>query len=269
MNPIRSILVHVDGTAASAVRVAMARELAAQQSAVVTALYAVTRNPLPVPFVDPLPCAAERRDRARAIFDEALKAPGCSVTWTELGVDSEEIGGFVRHALCCDLLVMGQHMAGDIASHDVPPNFTEAVMIDSGKPAIIVPHSRKTGSTGRRIVIAWKSTRESARAVACAMPLIRCASRVHLVHWREADDDVQSLDDIERHLRLHDVEAMRDELVRANSGVGDAIVSFASDIDADLIVMGCYGHRRLREIVLRGATRDVLMSTSVPVFMTH
>jgi nucleotide-binding universal stress UspA family protein len=105
--------------------------------------------------------------------------------------------------------------------------------------------------------------------LACAMPLLRAASRVHLIHWRESDDDVHSLDDIERHLRLHGVEATRDEVVRANSGVGDAIVSFAIDVGADLIVMGCYGHRRLREIVLRGATRDVLMSTSVPVFMSH
>ncbi|MBW8832503.1 MAG: universal stress protein [Burkholderiales bacterium] len=254
MNAIRSILVHVDGTSASAVRVAVAREFAAQHSAVVTALYAVTRNLLPVPFMDALPSVEKRRNRARAIFHEALQAPGCSATWTELEGDSEEIGGFVRHAFCCDLLVLGQHMTGDVASHDVPANFTEAVMIDSGKPAIIVPHSRKTAGTGRRIVIAWKSTRESARAVACAMPLLRAASRVHLIHWRESDDDVHSLDDIERHLRLHDVEAMRDEVVRANSGVGDAIVSFAIDVGADLIVMGCYGHRRLREIVLRGAT---------------
>jgi len=268
MNSIRSILVHVDSTAASAVRVALARELATRHGAVVTALYAVTRNLLPVPFVDAPASPEERRERARALFDTALKASGCACIWTEL-TDGSETEGFVRHALCADLLVLGQHEPGDVQSRDVPPNFAETVMIDSGKPAIVVPHSRKAAGTGRRIVVAWKSTRESARAVACAMPLLRAADRVHLVHWRESDDDVHALDEVERHLRLHEVAPTRDEVGRAEAGVGQALITFATGVGADLIVMGCYGHHRMRELVLHGATRDVLVATSVPVLMAH
>ncbi|HEY0858756.1 MAG TPA: universal stress protein [Albitalea sp.] len=276
MNSIRSVLVHVDAAPSSAARLQVARQVAAPHEALVTALYAVTPSVLQVPFAGEAASAAvsllqeldnERLQRAKACFREATCRPGCAVHWAELG-DEPVIAGFVHEALCADLLVLGQRASGDAFSRDVPADFAEAVMLSSGRPAIVVPDVPDLPLVGRRIVIAWKSSRECARAVSGALPVLQRAETVQLVHWSEAHSESHSPLGIERYLRLHGVEPTRHDMGIAHR-VGQAALAFSANAGADLLVMGCYGHSRARELVLGGATREVLREARLPVLMAH
>ncbi len=276
MNSIRSVLVHVDAAPSSAARLQVARHVAASHDAQVTALYAVTPSLLQVHFPGEAASAAvgtlqevdhERLQRARACCHAVMQRPGCQVAWAELP-DGPLIRGFVHEAWCADLLVLGQRAAGDAFARDVPADFTEAVMLGSGRPAIVVPDVGDLPLVGHHIVIAWKSSRECARAVSGALPLLQRAETVQLVHWSEPDNESHTPLGIERYLRLHGVEPTRRDMGIAHR-VGQAALAFAANAGADLLVMGCYGHSRAREWVLGGATREVLREARIPVLMAH
>ena len=192
MSPIRSILVHLDATPRSAERLDAARQLALPHEAAVRGLYAATSSFVEMPFAVAenssagqiaLGLDAERRDRARAVFDRAMQShAGPPVVWSELGPEPV-IWGFTSQALYADLVVLGQHEADSAKEHDVPPDFVESVLIGSGKPALIVPYAGALSSVGNNVLVAWNATRESARAVSLALPLLQRAQQVHLVAW--------------------------------------------------------------------------------------
>jgi nucleotide-binding universal stress UspA family protein len=129
----------------------------------------------------------------------------------------------------------------------------------------VIPYADVCPTLGREPLIAWKATREAARAVTAAIPLLQRARQIHLV----AEDDGDA-PELEAYLRLHGVQAplQRRAAVRAASA-GDDLLSLAADAGADLLVMGCYGHSRARELVLGGASRTVLKSMTLPVLMAH
>jgi nucleotide-binding universal stress UspA family protein len=285
MRPIRSILLHLDATPASAFRLRAALQLADQHDAAVTALYSVVPALMQSPTAyavaaspDIAPLLAEydteRRAKARALFD--VQAAGRErVHWVES--HDEPTRAFARAALCSDLLVLGQRLptAGlaSYAADDVPPDFVESVLLWSGKPGLVVPHIGLPEKFGRVAVLAWKETPESARALTAALPLLQHAEQVHVATWGETPDaDSASFPDVQAHLRRHGVTATlhhQGRLTKDSGDVGDLLLSLASDLSADLVVMGCYGHGRAREWVVGGATRTVLASMTVPVLMVH
>ncbi|RZJ07052.1 MAG: universal stress protein, partial [Haliea sp.] len=124
---------------------------------------------------------------------------------------------------------------------------------------------------GQTAVIAWKETPQAARAVAAAMPLLQRARRVHVLHWvQEPEPGVtgQRLD-LKGYLHLHGIDAVWHEGGQEPHAVGELVLSRAFDLDADLLVMGCYGHSRAREFVLGGTSRTVFESMTLPVLMAH
>jgi nucleotide-binding universal stress UspA family protein len=279
MNPLKSILVHVDATTACADRLRAALELAARHDAAVTGFYAVMpallQNATAMavaasPEVAPLLAEydTERRAKARALFD-SVAAGRERVHWRE--GRGEPTRPFARAALYADLLVLGQ--AAPRAEHgdaDVPPDFVESVLLDSGKPALVVPHIGLPATLGRVALVAWKESRESARALAASLPLLQAAQQVHVAVWGEAGDEADAdTPDIEAFLRRHGVAPTLHRQRAAASQVGELLLSLANDLSADLLVMGCYGHGRAREWVLGGASRTVLASMTVPVLMVH
>jgi nucleotide-binding universal stress UspA family protein len=116
---------------------------------------------------------------------------------------------------------------------------------------------------GRDVLVAWKPTPEAARAVQAALPLLHAARQVHVAAW---GDDPR---EIERLLLLHGIDARYHREPAADAHVGELLLSRAADLSADLLVMGCYGHSRTRELVLGGASRRVLQSMTLPVLMCH
>lgn len=282
MDAIRSVLVHMDASRASAVRLRLGRQLAREQgAAALTAMFAV--EPLMVPVALTLDTEigadllgrrrridTEKHERARATFDAAAQEPGDPApVWAE--VDGElPTEDFLQAAVYADLLVLGQYDEHDPQTHDVPDDFVEAVILGSGKPALVVPHAGDIQVTGRNVVIAWKPGREAAHAVASALPILRHAERVQVHTWgRDEFPLAKSSLGIERYLQWHGVKATLQRHADAPRDIGAALLDQAKRAGADLIVMGCYGHSRVRELVLGGATRTVLASMTVPVLMAH
>lgn len=278
MNSLRSVLVHLDAGLRCPTRVRIARELAGQYDATVTALFAATPSFIEMPFalaegapVVPLlqEIDADRRARAHAVFEDALRSNGTPLAWAESPGESP-IWSVVQQALFSDLLVLGQHDSEDPMAQDIPPDFVESVLIDSGKPALIVPYTGEVSARPRKVLVAWKPTRESAHALEASLPLLQRAERVDVVSWNEEPSPFKGAAlDVKQYLHLHGVKATVHRYGNAPVEVGESLLSMAADLDADLLVMGCYGHSRARELALGGATRSVLRSMTLPVLMAH
>ena len=275
---LTQLLVHLDGSPRAARRLGVAREIAQNHGAAVTVLYAVTPALLVVPFAPEAgPSVAEalgqideqRRTQARGVFDRSIATPGVHAAWAEVQ-DYPIVPAFARQALYADLLVMGQHDPSDTEAAGVPFDFVETVMATSGKPALVLPYAENPGTVGQTVVIAWKPTREAARAVSAAMPLLQRARRVHVLSWGSEEEDVAGARlDLDSYLKLRGVEPIWHREGQEPNFMGDLLLSRAFDLDADLLVMGCYGHSRAREWVLGGTSRTVLQSMTLPVLMAH
>jgi nucleotide-binding universal stress UspA family protein len=147
----------------------------------------------------------------------------------------------------------------------------EAALFDSGRPAFIVPHIQRAGLKLDRVLVGWDGSRSAARAVADAMPfLMRAkATEIIIVASEAAKSDEIPDADIARHLARHGVKAEVNRMVSTETDVAGVILSRAADASADLLVIGGYGHSRLREFVLGGTTRGMLNSMTVPTLMSH
>ena len=279
MSALRAILLHLDASPRSARRLVLARDLAAQFDARVTALYASTPTTLSLPAVmaqgagDMLAMLQQLdrdyRDEAKALFDRTVSNTSVPIRWREV-LDGLVIAGVVGQAHYADLLILGQHDVSDPLTVGVPSDFVASVLLASGKPALVVPYADTWTSFAREVLIAWKPTRESAHAVSAALPLLQRARRIHLTIAGDSDAPAEQAHALEDYLRLHDVAApIQRHAAVPSEAAGDGLLSLAADVDADLLVMGCYGHSRARELVLGGASRTILKSMTLPVLMAH
>lgn len=270
MNAIRSILLHLDASERVAARVGLAATLAERLDATVNAIYAVTPSAVELAFASIEGGALffdsarefdqQRQHQARRRFDACR--PGPRLSYGELD-EAAVIPAFVRRAFAADLLVLGQHDPHAPSSPGTPADFTEAVIIDSGRPAIVVPYVGRFADVGGTVLVAWKPTRESARALSAALPLLRLARQVHVAGW---GDDPRAVEPL---LLRHGVQAQYHREGAAPRELGEILLSRAADHGADLLVMGCYGHGRARELVLGGVSRTVLDSMTLPVLLAH
>ncbi|OUM00909.1 universal stress protein [Variovorax sp. JS1663] len=277
MNDFRSILVHLDGSVHAQSRLHVAHRIAAHHHAMLTVMFAVTPQYLPLHLLQghsfssrmPRKVDAGHRSRALALFEQARSAGGCTVTWQEL--DGEPVvERLARRALASDLLVLGQRDPLDASGFDVPGDLTEATIIASGRPSLVVPFAGTAAPIPQVALVAWKSTPECARALAASLPFLRKATQVHLVCASDALDESDPAPvHLPAYLRLHGIDQVHEHRPLADHEAGHAILSLAAQTRADLIVMGCYGHSRARELVLGGASRRILESAQVPVLMSH
>lgn len=175
------------------------------------------------------------------------------------------------HACFADLVIVGhtpESFPSGVAAASVP----KEVMLSRGGPMLFVPAGTRTAEFGRRILVGWNGSREAVRAVHDALPFLRKAEEVTLLTVETSDtSDGRSYggDKMLRHLAHHGIEAKARRSMVNSGNVGDVILSRAADARADLIVMGAYGHSRLREFVLGGATRRVLSQAKIQVLMSH
>ena len=147
----------------------------------------------------------------------------------------------------------------------------EGALFESGRPVIVVPYIQTAPFNLDRIMICWDGRRAAVRAVADTMPLLALAGRTEVVivaDVAEKDDELDGID-IVQHLARRGVDVKVNRIIREDMEVADVLLSYAADNGADLIVMGGYGHSRLREFILGGVTRSMLSSMTVPVLMSH
>jgi nucleotide-binding universal stress UspA family protein len=277
VNAYRQLLVHFDPSAQAVARLRAARAIAKEQGAAVAACYAVATSYLDAAYGSEMVPGAldalaawdrERAAGARQAFDREAVESGPVATWSEAaGIGAA--GEFARQALYADLLVLGQDDPS--APFGTPRDFSESVILASGKPALVLPHAGWNDPIGHTAVIAWKPTPEAARAIAAALPLLRRARAVHILQWAgEPDPPITGHNlDLQGYLRLHEIEAQWHQGGEEPDEIGEVVLSRAFDLAADLLVMGCYGHSRARELVLGGMSRTILRAMSLPVLMAH
>ena len=178
----------------------------------------------------------------------------------------------IAHARGADLVVIGQPDPAD-ADAAFAAGLANAAILASGRPALVIPYVGIQGSFGRTALIALDRSRESARAVADALPLLARAEKVVVVSITAAAEetlgDTQARTQAVLHLRGHGIDAEVRHLDLPDISIGELLLSQAADLGADLIVMGAYGHARLQEFVLGGVTRTLLNAMTVPVLMSH
>ncbi len=274
----KDLLLEVDSSDACAHRIDYALRLAERFDAHLTGLCIAKALALP-PAVGTYMTAdleaqilAEENKRAEEALNRFRKAASAEDiefdTRTDRGTPNEHADIVSLHGRYADLTVIGQPDPSDVAASLDPGD----VVMAAGGPVMIVPHIGTPETTGENVMIAWNASRESARAVKDSMPLLERAKSVEVVCFRpEKAGDHGDLPgaDIGLHLSRHDISVDVQILEGSGIDVGNALLSHIADRGSDLLVMGCYGHSRLREAVLGGATRTILGSMTVPVLTVH
>jgi nucleotide-binding universal stress UspA family protein len=152
------------------------------------------------------------------------------------------------------------------------PDFPQYVVINSGRPVLIVPYSGKFENIGNRVLIAWDASMAATRTVTNALPLLKRAQIVEVALFNpESQPQVHGAlpgSDVAIYLARHGIKV--EVLQRTtDADIGTALLALATELDSDLLVMGGYGHSRFREILLGGVTRTVLEAMTIPVLMSH
>ncbi len=218
---------------------------------------------------------AERRARTLRTAGEVENAlhavaerEGLAHEWRV--VEGDVVHSAVLHARHADITIVGQN---DPDRPALAPHLPESVLLGSGRPVLIVPYAGHFQSVGHNVLVAWNATREAARAVADAVPILRKAGKVVVLSVNPPSAEVGGpawpAADIARHIARHGVVAEASSSVSHDIDVGNVILSRAADFGSDLIVMGGYGHSRQREFLLGGVTRTLLQHMTVPVLMSH
>jgi nucleotide-binding universal stress UspA family protein len=201
-------------------------------------------------------------------FDAAVKRAGISAEarWLPAGLDGPgELFG--RMARRFDLAVVRQAEPGEITP---APQLIEAALFETGRPALVVPYIHKGGVKLERVMVCWDGSRSAARAVGDAVPFLERAGRVEVVIVTAHDrSDEAAGADIAQHLARHGVAVEVKQIVTPDADTAGILLSHAADTSADLLVLGGYGHSRLREFVLGGVTRSILEAMTVPTLMSH
>lgn len=270
---LKNLLVQVGSDKANAVRLDYAIRLAKAHGAYLTAFHAPALADVPGYVMAELPPSVfEARERMlqeetaklSAQVSKASTAAGIEIEWRSIAGGTPEAA--TLHARHADLTVVGQ----GLDDRDVPEGLAETLIMGSGRPVLLVPSYGTFDKVGERIMVAWNATRESARALNDALPLLKRAQQVIVlsIDPRGAERRVPGAD-IALHLARHGVKAEASTAYGDDLSVGDVILSRGADLGVDMIVMGAYGHSRAREFVLGGATRHILRHMTVPAFMSH
>lgn len=274
---LKDLLVHIDNSQGCRSRLQVALDLAEAHGAHLTGLYVLPRLEIPTYLeadigVDLLAIQQEavqaRAAEAENLFKTAADRTTVLSEWRRVD------GGLARtlnlHARYTDLVVMGQFDPGDPKSLSAG---VDRVVLESGRPVLIIPYGGMRVGIGAQIMVAWNGSREAVRAIADALPLLARAKKVEVVAVNPptgtaGEGDIPSAD-ICVHLARHGVNAEAHHIEASDREVGEVLLSRVADQGIDLIVMGAYGHSRLREVVLGGATRHLLHHMTVPVLMSH
>ncbi|MEO7338966.1 MAG: universal stress protein, partial [Caldimonas sp.] len=271
ISSIKSILLHVDATAQSVVRLQIARDLAARHGAKVSALFAATSELDDGRYAYSAGAAADRAaelEQIRAGLQGRLSDDDRPVAWFDI-VGERAARGFIEEAAYADLLVVGQQAAGTGTAGGAPAGFIESVILESGRPTLVIPVDGVADVIGQRVLVAWNGTVTAARALTAALPLLRGAAEVHVVSWSRISPVAPfSRVGIAEYLQRHGIAPLVHRR-EPSAHVGEELIATAERLCVDLVVMGCYGRSRASERILGGATRTVLGRMPVPMLMAH
>lgn len=277
----RTILVHCDASRAAHARIELAANLAERHQARLVGLHA---RPYYVPpfydvggyVLDQLMteyagALRESEDISGRTFAAATKGKAISTEWRSANGPAEEI--LALHARYADLTVVGQHEPDTLSKLPISSSLPEHVALATGRGVLVVPFIGVHQPVGRDIILCWNASREAARAALEALPVLKAASNVTVLvvepmaspsgHGSEPGADVAIW------LSRHGVKVTVQRDIGPDADVGKVILSRVVDHGSDLVVMGIYGHSRLREVIVGGTSRTMLSDMTVPVLMAH
>jgi len=288
---IRDIVVCLDPSIAGEGRLKLAVGLARAHQARLTGAYVVSPSlggpggvgfgPLPPAGTDGLlgaaadtaaaaPREAERAEQAEQRFSSELRLCGIDGEWHLL--DDGDAVGFIELAKSADLAIVGQRPT-DARADGAARLRPDDILVELGRPVLVVPYAGSFEMVGRRALAAWDGTREANRALNDALPLIAEAEAVTVIYVGTQETSIEwvrpALERMVRHLRRHGIAAHPEESLRGDMAVSDLLLSRAADLDADMIVAGAYHHSKLREALLGGVSRELLQHMTVPLLMSH
>jgi nucleotide-binding universal stress UspA family protein len=275
----KTVLVHVDQSSHAAQRIKIAADIALAHGAhlVGTATSGVDRYAVQGHAFDlTMAFAPGQFEQLRAgaeqalnRFDDCAESAGVPSHARRL-IDDDAGVGLALQARYADLVVVSQPDPQDKAaegSRDLP----EYVMLNCVRPVLIVPYAGNFRTVGSNVLIAWDGSMEATRAIAGALPLLKRAAKVAVVAFNPARSKAHGElpgADIGLYLARHGVK-IEITTPDTDDDIGNALLSLSATLGSDLIVMGGYGHTRLREMLLGGVTRTVLKTMTVPVLMAH
>ena len=276
---LKDILVHVDSSPAVAGRLDYAIRLAEIHDAHLSAIYVVAVAPIhQYAEADLGPELIEAHDRfmresaeeAKRLFDEKIASSGITAEWRQIeGAVPEMV---VHNARYVDLTILGQRVQGRLDA-GAAPELPDHVVLDVGRPAIVVPYAGTPDTVARRVLLAWNPSRAAARATNDALPILQEADEVCIMVINPEKGIMGHGElpgaDIATHLARHGVKGEVVEVTADRNSVGDKLIDQCAAFNADLIVIGSYGSFRLRELVFGGTTRRILEKMSVPVYMSR
>lgn len=276
----KNLLVHLDPSKSSLKRADAAIALAVRHGAHLTALAATPAPSLPSYVEAQIPASILEQAHQSLAADLAKITDAFTTRAAAAGigyevrreVTREPLAELIaRHARYADLLIMGQSDPDDPLTG--APELAEDVILGGGRPVLMVPYIGAMQPPGRKVVVAWDAGREAARAVNDAMPMLETAEQVIVLivnpkrgpggHGAEPGADIAT------HLARHGVKVEVKVYTQRDLTVSDVLLARIADEGVDMVVLGGYGHARLRELVLGGVTRDMLRVMTVPLFMSH
>ena len=276
----KNILVHLDNSNGCRNRLEAAFALARDFDGELTGLFVVPNYIVPsyveaqisVDLInDVTERALERAQETAKGYQQLAEEAG--VTLQTHVLEGQLIPVLREHSKYADLLLLGQDDPAD--PDNASYGLADALLFEGACPCMVVPHSGKPAAPGKRVLLTWNASRESAHALREAMPLLKRAEAL-VVLSSEPDTGNNDLANghphaqaLSRLLESHGIEAVSSGISDPDLDVSDAIIDQATDMNADLIIMGAYGHARLREIILGGVTRDLLKHAPVCLFLAH
>ncbi|MBX2880587.1 MAG: universal stress protein [Granulosicoccus sp.] len=280
----RTILVYLDSQARSEALLAVATELAEKHHAHLIGLYVVpslglyfsAEHPIPSEMIDNhVAYHREIADSIKSQFELATANKDYVSEWREVAAECYPIGtvadAITELAHTVDLVVVSQEDADSARSsqREVP----ERIVLSAGRPVIVVPSRGEVNHTGSEIFVAWDGGVEATRAVFDALPMLREADRVtvHRVnpHHFERHRILSVPAELVNTLSRHGVNVTLSQSEAGSGDIGEEILQYVRDRGANLLVMGAYGHSRIREYIFGGTTRKVLLEMPIPVLMSH
>lgn len=279
--PYRTILVHCNDKRRIAALLAPTVGLAEKFQAHLIGLSVVppvaiismgTPDGPPIVVDDHCKLYREESPAMKSTFEAASRGRAFVGEWRDDEADAFGVADRVlQYARAVDLVVAAQTDPQWAASDSL--DVADRLAMESGRPVLIIPNTGAHAGVGEKVLVAWNARREAARAVFDALPILQRAKEVKVV-WinpQSEHDVAQDIPaaDICAALARHGVKCQATEQIKPHASVGETLLTCAKDMRADLLVMGCYGHARLREFVFGGASRHVLAHMPLPVLMSH
>ncbi|HMB74857.1 MAG TPA: universal stress protein [Kiloniellaceae bacterium] len=214
---------------------------------------------------------AQEAKELAAAFDRAMQKEGVnSESRVDSCLDVDALDRICQHARYADLIIIGQTVPEE--ANGLRRSLPEHLVLEAGRPVLMVPYIGLRSSFGKRVVVAWDGGREAARAIVDAMPILTGADEVEVVVIEHGKHDKREHEvgaDISTFMARHGCKVVLKRIAAGDISDADCLLSHLADCDADLLVMGAYAHARLRQLVLGGVTQKILGQMTTPVLLSH